>query len=165
MNTFKVYAAGPMEGMTVDAMTGWRNDFKVMLNKEGMVMLDPCRRMPYHNGDSINIARSLFKMDLMDIDNSDAVFFDMRRVVGKAWGTSMEMMYAWTKDKPLVVRVRPEEPKHPFIEAMATATVYDLCEAIDTIKSLADSPVYNKTFTTKHEMANDCNMIAYTFVS
>jgi nucleoside 2-deoxyribosyltransferase len=97
-----IYIAGPMEGITVEQMTGWRNEFKDKLSGYGITILDPTRRMPFHSKDGIDRARFIFQKDLKDIDASDIVFFDIRYNAGRGTGTSMEAMYAWMKMKPII---------------------------------------------------------------
>ena len=142
MNKNAVYIAGPMEGLSKDEMTGWRNDFKRSIRQYekpcGMVaeVIDPTRRQPFHVDDTEDRSGMIFKSDLMDIDNSAVVFFDLRRGKGYAWGTAMEAMYAWKTNKPLVVWTNKEDPSHPFIKVMATVVVHSLDKGVEAVASL-----------------------------
>lgn len=137
-----VYIAGPMEGLTGAEMKGWRDQFVMMANAEHFVVAkDPTRRIPFRaDEDDLNRARMVFYADLMDIDNSQVVFLDLRKGKGYAWGTAMEAMYSWNKRKPLVIWVNPEDPKHPFLESMATAIVHTLEDGVEKVIALLEPP-------------------------
>lgn len=135
----KVYAAGPMEGLSHEEMTGWRNVFKDMAEVNGDIhVIDPTRRAPFHKDSSMSMARTIVKLDLMDIDNSDVVFLDMRRGKGRAWGTAMELMYAHTKGKPIIVWEAAGDFPHPFIEALCTVKVTSIKEAVEWLELYND---------------------------
>lgn len=129
-----IYVAGPMEGLTEEQMTGWRREFKHKLYGYGLTILDPTRRQPYHQEDSIDRARFVFKKDLKDIDESDLVFFDIRYGAGRGTGTSMEAMYAWMKMKPMITWANPGDFKHPFYQSMETIRVESLDSGIVAVK-------------------------------
>ena len=139
-NRFKVYAAGPMEGLSQEQMTGWRDDFKGLMSILEIDVLDPTRRQPFHEMDFNdpaafqNACRMILSLDLHDIDNSDLVFFDLRRSEAKAWGTVMECMYAWLKRKPIVMWQNVGDQTHPFLESMYTVKVRSLEESAEVIK-------------------------------
>lgn len=129
-----IYLAGPMEGCTIQSMTEWREAAAQFLTENsGQVhLLDPCRREPFHNGDSDNTARLLFRADLKDINSSDLVLANVRHSAGRGSGTSMELMYAWMRSVPLFLWVGQDDPPHPFHTSMATFRHHDLsnlCQA------------------------------------
>lgn len=133
MNGYKIYLAGPMEGLTAEQMQGWRKEMTAQL--AWLQIYDPTRRIEYHSGDGINRARFLFQMDLKDIDESDIIFVDARAKAGRGTGTSMEVMYAWMKQKPIIVWADPEDFHHPFYQAMETYRVYSISEGVQIIKA------------------------------
>ena len=140
-----IYLAGPMEGVSVDEMNGWRRELvrllesKTSFGSEGFSepppfkILDPTRRTTFHDKPTEDFAKVIFNQDLHDIDRSDICFFNMRRSGAKAWGTCMELMYAYTKGKIIIVLENADDPPHPFIEAMNTHKVYSLKAAADII--------------------------------
>lgn len=127
-----VYLAGSMVGRTHEEMIGWRNEAKMGFANNGISTLDPCRRTPYHemNGSSLGKAKFVFHSDLADIDNSSLILADVRVSSGKAAGTNMELMYAWTKRIPIVLWVDPDDYSHPFYECMCLSKCSSLKEAI-----------------------------------
>jgi nucleoside 2-deoxyribosyltransferase len=141
-NIDKIYLAGPMEGLTASAMTGWRLQAKSIaeLWRYDVALLDPCRRVTFHErmGDD-NYARLLFRADLRDIDESTCIVADARRCSGKGTGTSMELMYAWTRGKPLFLWVDEGDPQHPFYTSMATGIYYSLKDAMEAARSFLEA--------------------------
>jgi nucleoside 2-deoxyribosyltransferase len=136
-----VYIAGPMEGLSQSEMTGWRKEFTELANDLHVVdVKDPTRRIPFRSDDTINQARMVFRADLMDINNSAVVFLDLRKGKGYAWGTAMEAMYAWQANKPLIIWTNQEDPRHPFIESMATAVVHSLQDGVEKVIALIEPP-------------------------
>lgn len=129
-----VYLAGPMEGLSANEMTGWRLQMADYLTFDGIACLDPCRRKVFHGSEDLNLARMLFRCDLRDIDNSDYLFADVRRDKGRAAGTHMEIMYAWTKDKPIILWQDPTDPPHPFYMSVATVIVQDMILGANAIR-------------------------------
>lgn len=141
---YNVYSAGPMEGLSTTEMKGWRDEFKTLLEPWQVTVKDPTRRLPFRSGeDDMNRARSVFQADLMDIDDCRVVFFDFRKGKGYAWGTAMEAMYAYTKQKPLIIWTNPEDPKHPFLESMATIKVHTLQDGVEAVVSMLDAPKWS----------------------
>lgn len=139
-----VYLAGPMEDVSATEMKGWRNDATFSLNSLDIPVLDPTRRISFHNQLSgtlqdqvrgMNICRRIFKQDLQDIADSRVILADVRRSTGRGTGTSMELMFAHTKNKIIILWSDEGDYPHPFIEAIATEKHYSLEDAIEAIKS------------------------------
>ena len=130
-----VYLAGPMEGVSREAMTGWRIKFIAEASRHGIICLDPTRRVEYHQEAGLDYARFVFTKDLQDIDKSAVVFVDARRGSGRGTGTSMEAMYAWMNKKPIIVWADPGDFRHPFYESMQTVRVESLEDGITSTAS------------------------------
>jgi len=138
-----VYLAGPMEDASVDAMTRWRNKATYLLEMAGLEVLDPTRRVSFHDqlqgGDvnleqeirNMNISKRIFKQDLQDIADSRVVIADVRRSSGRGTGTSMELMFAHTKNKIIILWADQADYPHPFIDSLYTEKHYDLLDAVD----------------------------------
>jgi len=139
-----VYLAGPMEDVSKSEMIGWRKEVAGMLAYSDIQTLDPTRRVSFHNqlGDKLqdehrgaNVCKRIFKQDLQDIADSRVVLADVRRSSGRGTGTSMELMFAHTKNKIVILWADEGDFPHPFIEAIATEKHYDLEEAIEAVRS------------------------------
>jgi hypothetical protein len=145
-NTHKnhTYLAGPMEDVSVDHMTSWRILASERLDAAGIDYLDPTRRVSFHDQlkgvdylqevvKGMNICKRIFKQDLEDIASSKVMLVDARRSSGKGTGTAMETMFAHTKNKIIIIWCDPEDPPHPFYEAMYSEKHYTLEDAIDAV--------------------------------
>jgi len=138
-----VYLAGPMEDRTREEMCKWRENCHTALESQGIPVLDPTRRISFHNQlkelqDQIrgmNVCRRIFKQDLQDIADSRVILADVRRDSGRGTGTSMELMFAHMKNKIIILWASENDFPHPFIEAIATEKHYNLDEAVKAIKS------------------------------
>lgn len=134
-----VYLAGPMEDCSVDHMTGWRNKATQVLEMADIQVLDPTRRVSFHDQLAVNLrdvtktmntCKRIFKQDLQDIASSRVVLADVRRSSGRGTGTSMELMFAHMKNKIIILWAEEGDFIHPFYEAMATEKHFNLQDAI-----------------------------------
>ena len=139
----QVYLAGPMEDCSETHMKGWREYMRFELEDSGIKCLDPTRRVSFHDqlGEHIqnitkttNICKRIFKQDLQDIANSRIVVADVRRGSGRGTGTSMELMFAHTKNKIIILWADENDFVHPFYEAMATEKHYELSDVLTAIE-------------------------------
>jgi len=139
----QVYLAGPMEDCSTDHMTGWRQLTADALELSDINTLDPTRRVSFHDqlGENLqdltktmNTCKRIFKQDLQDIAESKVVLADVRRSSGRGTGTSMELMFAHTKNKIIILWADEGDFIHPFYEAMATEKHYSLEEAVDSVR-------------------------------
>jgi len=139
-----VYLAGPMEDVSVDHMTSWRHQASERFDAAGIDNLDPTRRVSFHDQlqgvdhlqeivKGMNICKRIFKQDLEDIANSKVVLVDARRSSGKGTGTAMEVMFAHTKNKIIILWCDESDHPHPFYEAMYSEKHYSLDEAIEAV--------------------------------
>ena len=139
-----VYLCGPMEDVAPDHMTSWRREAGELLEGAGIDFLDPTRRVSFHDQlqgvdhlqeitKSLNICKRIFKQDMEDIANSKVVLVDARRSSGKGTGTSMEVMFAHTKNKIIILWGDKDDHPHPFFEAIATEKHYNLDEAVEAL--------------------------------
>ena len=139
-----VYLCGPMEDVSVDHMTSWRSKATEVFEGAGIDSLDPTRRVSFHDQlqgidhleevtKSLNICKRIFKQDMEDIANSKVLLVDSRRSSGKGTGTAMEVMFAHTKHKIIILFCDPEDLPHPFYEAMASEKHDNLEDAIAAV--------------------------------
>ena len=132
-----------MEDCSETHMKGWREYMRFELEDSGIKCLDPTRRVSFHDqlGEHIqnitkttNICKRIFKQDLQDIANSRIVVADVRRGSGRGTGTSMELMFAHTKNKIIILWADENDFVHPFYEAMATEKHYELSDVLTAIE-------------------------------
>jgi len=138
-----VYVAGPMEDCSEDYMTSWRNKVSDQLEASGISVLDPTRRVSFHdqitdlqdNAKSRNTCQRIFKQDMQDIANSKVILADVRRCSGRGTGTSMELMFGHIKNKIIILVADEKDFIHPFYESMYTEKHYNFEDAIEACKS------------------------------
>ena len=144
-----VYLAGKMEKASLNDMKQWRLEATEFLVNRNIAVLDPTRRIPLHSQISgylederktLDICRRVFKLDLQDIANSTVILADARQSNGAfvGTGTSMELMFAHTKNKIIIMWVDNEDPIHPFLESVATEKVYSLEDGLHSCAEYFD---------------------------
>ena len=122
-------------------MTSWRIQASKTLDTMGLNYLDPTRRVSFHDqltlaeqGSPVQSAcRRIFKMDMQDIANSNVVLADVRRNSGRGTGTAMELMFAHTKNKIIILWADENDFIHPFYESIYTEKHYTLEDCLDAI--------------------------------
>ena len=119
-----VYLAGPMENVSKEEQSSWRQYVKSYLVDKGWNVLDPCRRC--HDKEDMDNKR-IFELDLQDIRQSQLVIADLRRGDREAHGTAMEVFYAYYDRRiPVIGWAIKDQRKHPFLEACVTEWFTDL---------------------------------------
>jgi len=132
-----VYLAGPMEGLTIEQMSAWRNYAAEKLALREIATLDPARRLSYHDQKDLSYAASrVVKHDLQDIHYSSVILADLRdSSPGRKWGTVCELAHSHTKNKVIIVITDEGQFKHPFIEFYATEIHHSLDDAIEAVST------------------------------
>jgi len=129
------YLCGPMEGLTPEQQSAWRNEATRVLNLCDISTLDPCRRINDPEDNPLNAAKRLFKCDLQDIDSSTVILANLSESLpGKKWGSVAEIAHAHTHNKIIIVILDKGQFNHPFIQCYATEIHYTLEDAIDAVK-------------------------------
>lgn len=139
-----IYTIGPIEDCTLEHMTGWRREVNDYMEELGIPVFDPTRRMTFHDQmdgltqdtyRNLNICKRIFKQDLQEVSNSRVVIADVRRSSGRGTGSSCEIMFSHMLNKIIILWADPEDPIHPFLEAMATEKHYNLKDAMQAAAS------------------------------
>jgi nucleoside 2-deoxyribosyltransferase len=127
-----VYLAGPIEGVSLEEATKWRETATNFFFKHKIPTLDPTRRKKFHDQPySRNLANKIVRMDLNDICESNVILMNLKdRGAGKAWGTICELILAYNEGKTIVV-VLEEGFKHPFVDVFATELHHTLEDALE----------------------------------
>lgn len=126
-----VYLAGPMEHVSKEDAVGWRTTAELLLWRNEVQTLNPCRRI--HNFEQRYMKR-IFELDLRDIQESDIVLVNLDNPTVAKHGTAMEVFYAsYVLRKPVVAFKADASTIHPFFESLVTewrSTVEKACETI-----------------------------------
>jgi len=116
-----IYLAGPINGCTDEECKNWRN---YVQEEWGRAVIDPMVRD--YRGKEHQDYREIVELDKRDIRQSDLVLVNYPK---PSVGTSMEIFYAWTIGKPVIV-VTPHDAKiSPWLRYHATTIVHSFEEA------------------------------------
>lgn len=128
-----IYLAGPMEAVSKEEASGWRNDAKQILEFSNCIVLDPTRRI--HQNDK-RYMKQIFELDLRDIRESDIILANLEDPSIPKHGTAMEIFYAaYTLHIPVIAFKSDASSVHPFFECLVTEWRSDVFKACDTIIS------------------------------
>jgi hypothetical protein len=129
------YLCGPIEGLSFEQATEWRNTAKLQLGLVGVDVLDPTRRTSYINDNSEHAAARVWKCDLQDISHSSVILANLSDdLPGKKWGSVAEIAHGHTKNKIIIVILGKDQWIHPFIKSYATEIHRSLDSALDAVK-------------------------------
>lgn len=107
----KIYLAGPINGCTDAQANDWRTEAKKSLPDH----LDPMARD--YRGKEAESVNEIVEGDKADIDSCDAVLVWFER---PSVGTSMEVLYAWERKKPVVAVNKSGKPIGPWLAYHST---------------------------------------------
>ena len=135
MKKNNVYLCGPIEGLTPEQQTKWRNDATFYLRLNDITTLDPCRRTNFVLDSSAFAAKRIFKSDLQDISYSTVILANLcDSLPGRKWGSIAEIAHAHTQNKIIIVVMDEGQFMHPFISCYATEVHFSLNSAINAVK-------------------------------
>jgi len=134
----RVYLAGGVNNLTGKEITEWRTEATRLLKERDIDCLDPTRgrikqdsRVITDSGADVNDNTMVVRAK-HDIKNSDVLLVEMKNTNRPYVGTSMEILYAWQMDKPVVVW---SDYDSCFLNYHATAIFPSLEECVDFIIS------------------------------
>jgi len=93
-----VYLAGAINGCSDSEAIDWRTYCTTSLGIIGISTIDPMSRD--YRGREDQCVNEIVELDKLDIDNCDAMIVSYQR---PSVGTSMEILYAWERGKPVIV--------------------------------------------------------------
>lgn len=141
-DSFKVYLAGPIRGLTIKSAKEWRIDFEKWVLKEtyrnaNIDIINPMRNIIWAGEpDDIITAdtatttggicnNQIVHRDMADVARCDVLVADLSREGWPAVGTYCEITYAYTLDKPIVIWSSWAQ-NDPFLSVFATKILPDL---------------------------------------
>lgn len=126
----RVYLAGPINGRSDAECNDWRAEAKRLLAKHDI--LDPMAR-DYRGVEDINVS-DIVEGDKADIDSCDAI---LAHCDTPSVGTSMEILYAWDRGKPVVVVVPQGARVSPWLRYHSVGVATDLWSGIRAVEEFA----------------------------
>jgi nucleoside 2-deoxyribosyltransferase len=124
----KVYLAGPIFQCTDAEASDWRKDVELKLGP-AFICLDPMARD--YRGREAECVKEIVEGDKADIDAADVLLVNH---VKPSVGTSMEILYAFERGKPVVIVAAL--PASPWLHYHARALVPTIDEAVAFVHGL-----------------------------
>lgn len=121
------YLAGPIAGCTDEEVHGWRDRVTLKLKGE---TLDPSRRDYRFTEITTSLASFLVDQDKDDIDSCGAL---LAYCPYPSVGTSMEIFYAYSTNKLVIVVVPEGVPVSPWLVAHSHAVCRDFYDALSRL--------------------------------
>lgn len=129
----RVYLCGPINGCTDAEAIDWRSAVKQSVLAEWRtVFVDPMKRD--YRGKEADSYREIVDLDKRDVRSVDVVLVNY---VKPSVGTAMEVFYAWTLGKPVVLWCAPDAVLSPWLRYHSTSIVHSLDDAVTKILEIA----------------------------
>lgn len=117
------YLCGPIAGCSDSEASGWRDLAMI----RWPLAINPMRR-DYREPERDNEARMDAYREIVELDKRDIRECDVLLVcydpAKRSVGTCMEIIYAWTIQKPVVLWIPADAPLSPWLRYHATAIVH-----------------------------------------
>lgn len=123
----KIYLCGPINGCTDEECKNWREEAKKRFEQT----IDPMRRD--YRGIEAESVNEIVQLDKLDVDNCDLILANCPK---PSAGTSMEILYAWERNTPVVVVIPEGTPISPWIKYHATKIVHSFADAYTWIENI-----------------------------
>jgi nucleoside 2-deoxyribosyltransferase len=118
-----VYLCGPINGCADAECKDWRTYAAANLART----LDPMVRDYRGREMESGIATEIVENDKCDIDSSDVLLVNW---TGPSVGTSMEILYAWERQKTVIVVMEANSRPSPWLVYHSTTIVHSMSDAI-----------------------------------
>lgn len=122
----KIYLAGPINGCSDVECSDWRAFVTRQLPDDRII--DPMRRD--YRGKELSSVNEIVVLDKIDVANCDVFFANCPK---PSVGTSMEIFYAHTLNKPIVIVVPENTTPSPWLIYHSTKIFTSLKEAVDWV--------------------------------
>lgn len=141
----KVYLAGPINGLSYDGCTEWREDAQRELARHGIAGMSPMRGKDYLRGETriqhtyedtlMSGQRQIFDRDFHDCTTCDVLLVNLAGAEKVSIGTMFELAWAKQKQTPVVLILPENDPwhDHPFVREAASFRVPDLDTALRVV--------------------------------
>lgn len=116
------YLCGPINGCTDEECNNWRDLFASLWPG---ATLNPMRRD--YRGKEQEAFRDIVELDKIDVMNSDVIVVSYDK---PSVGTSMEVLYAWERGKPVIVVARPDTNISPWLRYHSHRIVHSYADAV-----------------------------------
>jgi nucleoside 2-deoxyribosyltransferase len=124
----KVYLCGPINGCT-DAEC---NDWRTAVKEHFPHAIDPMRRD--YRGRESDCYREIVDLDKRDVRDADVLVVNYDK---PSVGTSMEVFYAWSIGKPIIVWAATDANLSPWLRYHSTVVIHSLGDLIAKVRECA----------------------------
>ena len=114
----KIFLSGGMSGLSIEQMTGWRNEFRnAMSTHDGVKIISPPDLFAFGGG---CYEKEAFDYDLYWVRNCDVLVVNLNKL--DSIGTAQEIMLAHTLNKPIIMICEEKvyDDVHPWYKEEAT---------------------------------------------
>lgn len=116
------YLCGPINGCTDEECKDWRAAFTALW---GGTVLDPMRRD--YRGKEDAAWREIVELDKIDVSNADVIVVSYDK---PSVGTSMEVLYAWERGKPVIIVAAKDARISPWLRYHSHRIVHSYVDAV-----------------------------------
>jgi nucleoside 2-deoxyribosyltransferase len=120
-----IYLCGPINGCTDAEANNWRSAVKAHFAD----CIDPMVRD--YRGKEAESYREIVDLDKRDVRQADVILVNYDK---PSVGTSMEVFYAWTLGKPVIVWCRLDAVISPWLRYHSTVIVHHLTDVLVAIQ-------------------------------
>jgi nucleoside 2-deoxyribosyltransferase len=120
----KVYLCGPINGCTDSEAIDWREQVKYHFPSA----IDPMSR-DYRGREQIDY-REIVDLDKRDVREADVILVNYSK---PSVGTAMEVFYAWTLGKPVLVWCAENAVISPWLRYHSTSIVHSLEQVVNKL--------------------------------
>ncbi len=140
-----VYLAGPMTGMPVEQVIGWRQEARRKLSEAGFTVLDPSRGLMFlkpeetvkdaYEDETTENKHVVFERDKFDSTRADILVVNLLNSKRISIGTMMEVAWANLSGRFVVVVMEKEgnPHMHAFVREAASIRFQNTEDAIDYV--------------------------------
>ena len=123
----KVYLCGPINGCTDAECKDWRAEIKAHFS----AAIDPMKRD--YRGKEAESYREIVDLDKRDVREADVILVNY---VKPSVGTAMEVFYAWSIGKPVVLLCEVSAVLSPWLRYHSTSIVHSVRDAVAKIREI-----------------------------
>ena len=151
MATKLVYLAGPITGLNYEGATDWRDYARGKLATHGIIGVSPMRAKEFlrklkempsdgraKDEHGLGVPKGFVTRDRLDVSRCDAVLMNLKGAKDRSIGTMVEIGWADTYRKPIVLVMEPEGNvhEHGFVRELTQYQVTELDRGIETLAAI-----------------------------
>jgi nucleoside 2-deoxyribosyltransferase len=132
-----VYLVGPIDNLSPQEATAWRQRAKLLLNAAGFKVVDPTQGKDleaYYRDPGLYLPGDIVPTDLRDIERADILLVDASRDCA-CWGSGAEVYHGFICNKQIIAWGVAKESASMFLRYFANRMFPELDRALEYIVS------------------------------